>query len=130
MYLIEKLDQYPLFQELVTFYVNFTCKYPITSARLIHVHQKDACNISKSVDFIRMFSLLFFGHGYLALHLIKLFLTFVPKFKKTTTRTRVPTLSLNPYTTDLRIDNGDLGAMWPQWCVFSDKLIIYHSIRT
>ena len=30
----------------------------------------------------------------------------------------------------LRIDNGDLGAMWPQWCVFSDILVIFSSIWT
>ena len=28
----------------------------------------------------------------------------------------------------LRIDNGDLGTMWLQWCVFSDILVIYYSI--
>ena len=28
----------------------------------------------------------------------------------------------------LRIDNGDLGTMWPQWSVFSDILVIYYSI--
>ena len=27
----------------------------------------------------------------------------------------------------LRIDNGDLGAIWPQWCIFSDHLVIYYS---
>ena len=30
----------------------------------------------------------------------------------------------------LRIDNGDLGTMWPQWCVFSDILAIYTLIWT
>ena len=31
---------------------------------------------------------------------------------------------------DLRIDNGDLRAMCPQWCVFSDNLVIYYLIWT
>ena len=28
----------------------------------------------------------------------------------------------------LRIDNGDLRALYPEWCVFSDRLVIHSSI--
>ena len=30
----------------------------------------------------------------------------------------------------LRIDNGDLRAMRPRWCVFADNLVIYYLIWT